>query len=259
MVQPRHLAIAALLQGALLLFPALGAAEGTPGAPKPLEVVARLSQLPTTPRCRDRRPFWAATRYIVESRRAKGLRRGSEIVVLHACPRLPRGHARRARGDAGTLRPGDRHTLQLAPWVGPQPKQLSDPRPDDGLPRFRALETNQAEKPPTIVVTVEGGAGLAQKITFHRNQVTVGSRIDSDVLLTEGDVAARHLRFRRHKDTLVVLPVKGATVRIDGKEVPSTGQPITYQSTITCGLYSLSASLLMANETPTKPERRRRR
>ncbi len=236
-----------LLGAGLLCFAALEARAAPPptiATPPSVAVIARLSELPTSEACQGRRWVWAAARYtikrVLSTRNTLALRAGQDVIVHMLCPARARGFSGLARGDAGPLRPGQRHRLTLIAAPEDNPKRLVDPFAAE-LRRYRARRTNRAARRPLIVLSVNG-AGVSRKVRFATRALRLGSAMNNDVLLPAAE--GRHLLLEVRGEVLWVLPVSGAKVTIDGAPVLSAGVAITYRSQIRFGPYTAQASLL---------------
>jgi hypothetical protein len=183
-----------LLPVLLALASSPASAEGTAPAASPapaverapFRVTARLVHLPKSPPC-DRKLSRVVTLYSTS--------RGERLLVVQRCPELARGHARVGKGNAGPLHTGQLHDLLLRPLT-PEPEQLLI-RTDDGEggELYEALATDVADPPRPLAVLVSGGGGTNHRLYFEKEEVSVGSRTDSDVLLSDDRVAPRQLAF----------------------------------------------------------------
>jgi hypothetical protein len=223
-------------------------AETTPSpAPQTFTIKGALIVRPMTERC-DGRLTRATTLYRVDEV-LRGTYTEKTVLVVHRCPEIPRGPTRYGRGDAGALRPGQIHVLTLEPIDDIKAvKALVDPFTNDKRPRHKALRTNRGSFPPRIVVTVQGGAGTSYKLTFDARSVLVGRSSGADVMLSDADVAQRHLRLRVAGDKIEVVDLGG--IRINGKR-PRRPQKVTFRDKISFGPYVLRVSLFLT--LPTGP------
>jgi Inner membrane component of T3SS, cytoplasmic domain len=206
-----------------------------------LKIKGTLIVRPTTERC-DGKLTRATTLYQVDEV-LRGTYTDKTVLVVHRCPEIPRGPSRYGRGDAGALQPGQLHVLTLEPIKDLEAvKALVDPFDHDKRPRYKAHRTNRGSYPPRIVVTVQGGAGTSYKLAFDARSVLVGRSSSADVMLSDADVAQRHLRLRVAGDKIEVLDLGG--IRINGKR-PRRPQKVTFRDKITFGPYVLRVSLFL--------------
>lgn len=240
------------LFAAVCSFTLLGSnlAAAAPAESGSLSIVieGRLSRLPLSEPCRDRRLIWVLASYRVEKvLRGQGLKVGDEVVVAHACPRRARGFSPKAKGDAGRLLAGQRHLLELGAFTPKKKATVVDPFPADRR-RFRALRADPLKARPHIVVTAHG-PGLQHRLGFTGLRVAIGSSSRSDIWL-KPPVAPLHAELVVENDKLRVRPLgEDSRVLIDGSPIGKRGGLITYRSRISVGPYTLSASLL-SGEAP---------
>ncbi len=211
-------------------------------AEEPLKVRATLIEMPRSPPCKDREIVKVVLLYRVEQV-LSGKLSGDRLLVMHRCPRIPRGSRRHGKGEAGSMRPGKRHLMTLVP-LKPQ-KRVLDRFTEDKSPRYRALVTDPAPQDPRLVVVVEGGAGTTHKLNFDRTSLTVGRSYTADVLLSDKKVAPLHLRLTVDGDKISVRPEGRARVSINKKRIKRPVK-ITYKDRIKVGPYELRVALFLA-------------
>ncbi|MBW2732784.1 MAG: FHA domain-containing protein [Deltaproteobacteria bacterium] len=232
-----------LLSISLLFFAPLSA-HGAPVAPMSASLVVegRLTRLPQSKRCHDRKLTWVVTHYWVEKVVAgSDVRARDTIAVAHACPHRPRGFSRFARGDASHLSAGNRHRLRLVPFVAKPRAKVIDLVPL-GKPRYQAIRTDSLDGHPQIIVTVRG-PGRRHRLPFAAQGVTIGSSSEADVRLA-GPTAPLHAEIVVEGDALRVRPLGDQHILIDGARLSRRGRKITYRSKVVIGPYTLSVSLL---------------
>ena len=218
------------------------------GASELLRVRATLIELPRSPPCRDRERRAVTTAYRVEKvlhrgdRGAAAVQRGQRLLVVHNCPRIPRGQSRHGKGSAGAMRPGQEHLMTLRP--AKTTKKLLDRYVQDRGPRYRAVTTDPAPQLPRIVVIVTGGAGARYRLNFDAESVSVGRDHSADVLLSQTSVKRQHLLLVVQGDRISVRPRGRAAVQINGKPVHGATK-ITFKDRITVGSYLIRAALFL--------------
>ena len=214
------------------------------GADTPLKVRATIIEMPRSPPCKDREVVKVVVLYRVE-RVLSGKLEGKRLLVMHRCPRIPRGSRRHGKGEAGTMRPGKVHLMTLTPLESTQ--KVLDRFTEEKGPRYRALVTDPAPPEPRIVVVVRGGAGTRHRLEFDGTTVSVGRSYTADVLLNDQSVAPLHLRLVVDGDKISVRPKDPARtrVRINKKRITRPTK-ITYKDRIEVGGYELRVALFLA-------------
>lgn len=225
----------------LLLCPTPALAAVGPGSP-PLQVVARVVELPRAPRCQQNE-VRVTVLYRVE-RVLQGTLAAETIHVVHRCPEVPRGPSKFGRGDAPRIRLGHRHRLELRP-AETLSSSVVDPFSDDDTPRYLPLRTDPAPELPRIVVVVQGGAGSSQKLSFDREEVTLGRAADADVRLDGPLLAVQQLRLVRTGERITVHNLNPAAgIRINERPL-ILPHKITYQDRIRVGRYTVRVALFL--------------
>ena len=259
-----HISYLSVLVVTLALFcPTPGRADDT------LKVRAMIIELPRSPPCKDRKIVRVMVLYRVERVLSGKLAPGQRLLVMHRCPRIPRGLSRHGRGEAGSMKPGQVHLMTLeplsslegvldrfsehedrrartsAPLKAPGPARSAG-REHPAPTRYRALVTDPAPADPGIVVVVSGGAGTNHRLEFDGTALTVGRAYTSDVLLNHRAVAPRHLRLVVDGDRISVRPLDPgrARVLINGKPITRPTK-ITYKDRIKVGGYELRVALFL--------------
>lgn len=209
-----------------------------------LKVRATLVEMPRSPPCKDREIVKVVLLYRVE-RVISGKLEGNRLLVMHRCPRIPRGSRHHGKGEAGSMRPGKVHLMTLRPLEST--RRVLDRFTEDKGIRYRALVTDPAPPEPRIVVVVIGGAGTKHRLDFDGTTVTVGRAYTADVLLNDPAVAPQHLQLVVVGDKISVRPrdPTQTRVRINGKRVTRPTK-ITYKDRIKVGGYELKVALFLA-------------
>lgn len=237
----RHLSVLSALL--FLLHAGPLQAKSTPKSS--LKVKATLVVLPRSPACQDN--ITHVTSLYRVDRVLEGTLEDKTALVVHRCPRIPRGQPRYGKGNAPGLWKGQTHLLTLRPLEPRRiPKDLIDPFTDDDRPRYAALQTDLAPKLPYIVVVVSGGGGTSHRLVFNADQVSVGRAADVDVLLADPSVALRHLRLVFKDERIRILPL-GADIQLNGKPLAEP-RWITSRDRVQLGPYTLKVSLFLAKE-----------
>jgi hypothetical protein len=215
----------------------VGAAE--PSDAK-LRLRATIVHLPESPTC-EGKIYRVTTLYRVEEV-LHGSYSGKTILVVHRCPRMPRGESRYGRGDAHRMRAGHSHLLQLQP--ASDGSDRIDPFDADRRPRYRPVRTDMAPEPPRIVVVVKGGAGASYKVGFDAYELQVGRAVDADIRLSAPSVGEHHLGLRVQGDRIQIRALDNRRVLLNEKPLPQP-ELITYQDHIRVGIYTLRIALFL--------------
>ena len=229
-----------LLPALLLLVAGSAAADRPDGY---LKLHGTVALLPRTEPCNGKR-LRATVLYRVE-RVVQGSHGDDTILVIHRCPELARGPSRIGRGDAGAIKVGQTHLLELRP-VEPAAtdKGPTDPFVDDKRPRYKPLRTDPSNWPPRMVVVIRGGGGTHHKLPFDADELTVGRATHSDVMLGGRGVAIHHLRLVVRGDQVEVRPVGSARVLLNNRPMARPAR-ITFKDRIGVGPYTLRVALFL--------------
>jgi len=230
------------MQRRLCFLAVLWCAPAAAATPPPLKLHGTVAELPPSEPCNGKISR-VTVLYRVEQLVA-GSYADPTVLVVHRCPELARGPSRVGRGDAGAIKVGRTYLLELRP-VDPQAKlDVVDPFKDDTRLRYKPLRTDPSSWPPRMVVVIEGGGGARHKLPFDSHHISVGRAADSDVLLAGGAVALHHLELVVDGERVVVRPLGGAPVKLDGKPLAGPRR-ITFKDRVGVGAYTLRVALFL--------------
>lgn len=199
-----------------------------------LTLEAQLAQLPKSDRCNSQLR-WVTAEYRV-LRVVSGNLSSPTVLVVHACPQRPRGFNNAARGDAGPLRPGQRHRLRLR-RLEQRPTPLVD-RFAEHRPRYQAIWTAPLPWPKRLLVAVTG-LGRNHRIPFDQHRVTIGSGDDVDIRIDGSQ--ARHVSLI--VDGEQILLQSHAPVGLNGKRVARGTRRLRQSDRLQIASYQIRAAL----------------